>query len=92
MNDAVDLRPQSQSRRDWYLRVERVGRPVAPWVWRIYAADDTVMHEARQGYFSAEDAMKIGEVFLQGARSGRLVSAYRRADVMQGAALALAKR
>ena len=50
------------------------------------------MHEARQGHPSAEDALKIGEIFLQGARSGKLASAYQRARVRKGAPLPSGKR
>ena len=92
MDSAVNLGTGLQSKRDWYLRIERSGLPAAPWVWRICSDEDEVMHEARQGCSCAEDALKIGEVFLQGARSGRLASAYRRAQVRKGAPLASAKR
>jgi hypothetical protein len=70
MDGAVDLRPDPQAKRDSYLRIERIGRPAAPWVWKIYSADDFFMQQSRLGYRCAEDALKVGEVFLRRARSG----------------------
>jgi hypothetical protein len=70
MDIAVDLRPDPQARRDSYLRIERVGRPAAPWVWKIYSADDFFMRQSQLGYRCAEDALKVGEVFLRRARAG----------------------
>ncbi|HEY8610719.1 MAG TPA: hypothetical protein VIL69_05435 [Roseomonas sp.] len=70
MESAVDIRPAPLSKRDSYLRIERVGRPTAPWVWRVYSADDFVMSQSKLGYRCAEDALKVGEVFLRKARFG----------------------
>jgi hypothetical protein len=70
MSYAADLRPEPQSKRDIYLRIERAGRPAAPWVWKIYSADDFFMQQSRLGYRCAEDALKVGEVFLRRARAG----------------------
>jgi hypothetical protein len=70
MDGAVDLRPDPQAKRDSYLRIERSGRPAAPWVWKIYSADDFFMQQSRLSYRCAEDALKVGEVFLRRARSG----------------------
>ncbi|WP_159351487.1 hypothetical protein [Roseomonas harenae] len=74
MDAAVDLRPDPQTKRDSYLRIERIGRPAAPWVWKIYSADDFFMQQSRLGYRCAEDALKVGEVFLRRARSGKYLA------------------
>jgi hypothetical protein len=69
MNCAADFRPDPQAKRDSYLRIERVGRPAAPWLWKIYLADDFFMRQSRLGYRCAEDALKVGEVFLRRAQA-----------------------
>jgi hypothetical protein len=68
MMDMSAPRPDPLSKRERYLRVERVGRPAAPWLWRVYSADDFVLEQSRLGYRCAEDALKVGQVFLRKAR------------------------
>jgi hypothetical protein len=70
MEHAVDFRSAPLTRRDSYLRIERVGQPTAPWLWKVYSADDHVLSQSRLGYRCAEDALKVGEVFLRRIRSG----------------------
>jgi len=70
MNYAAQTRPDPLSKRDSYLRIERVGQPTAPWLWKIYSADDVVVSKSRLGYRCAEDALKVGQVFLRTAQYG----------------------
>jgi hypothetical protein len=71
MNPAAELRPDPLAKRDRYLRIERAGRPTAPWIWSIYSADDSRLHRSQLSYRCAEDALKVGEVFLRKARAGQ---------------------
>jgi hypothetical protein len=70
MDHAVDYRSDPLTKRDSYLRIGRVGKLTAPWLWKVYSADGDVLSQSRLGYRCAEDALKVGEVFLRRMRSG----------------------